>query len=67
MAKRKTNSSSRVKNAEAKRLREIYKESKARFSAADLQKFTEVEEGIAIEKVLADLEASHRKLSRKKR
>jgi hypothetical protein len=66
MAKRKTNSASRSKATEARRLRAIYKESRARFGADDLQKFTEVEEGVAIEKVLAGLEASHRKLSRKR-
>lgn len=66
MAKRKAGQARRKNAMQDRRLRAAYDKSKAQFSAADLQKFTETEEGVAIEKVLADLEASHRKLSRKK-
>jgi hypothetical protein len=38
----------------------IYAKYRAEFSAADLQKYTEVEEGIPAEQVLADMEAIHR-------
>jgi hypothetical protein len=34
---------------------------KAEFSAADLQRFTEVEDGIPMEQVIAELEEIHRK------
>jgi hypothetical protein len=38
-------------------LKQIYAKARREFTAADLQKFTEVEEGIPAEKVLAKLEA----------
>ena len=66
MAKRKTGQARPNNSTQDRRLRAAYAKSKAEFSAADLQKFTETEEGVAIERVLAELEASHRKLSRKK-
>ena len=66
MAKRKTGPARRKDSMQDRRLRAVYAKSKAEFSAADLQKFTETEEGVGIEKVLAELAASHRKLSRKK-
>lgn len=37
------------------------------FTAADLQKYTEIEEGIPLEKIIADMEAIHEKGSRKKK
>lgn len=40
---------------------------KAQFSAADLQRFTEVEEGIPMEDVIATLENIQRELSRDKK
>jgi hypothetical protein len=48
-------------------LREIYARAREQFSAADLQKFTEIEEGIPAEQVLAKMEEIHRQfLPRKK-
>jgi hypothetical protein len=48
-------------------LRAIYDKIRREFSAADLQKYTEIEEGIPVEKVLAEMEEIQRKYGRKKR
>ena len=56
MAKRKENQSRRPKTKEEKRLQAIYAQSRKEFSAGDLQKFTEIEEGIPLEKVIAEME-----------
>jgi hypothetical protein len=48
-------------------LREIYARALEEFSAADLQKFTEIDEGIPAEQVLAKMEAIHRRLSSRKK
>ncbi len=61
MAKRKDDKSRRPKSKEEQRLQAIYAKSRAEFSAADLQKFTEIEEGIPFERIIADLERLHRK------
>ena len=41
-------------------LREVYARYKKEFSAAALRKYTEIEVGIPLEKVIAELEAVHR-------
>ncbi|MBL8796207.1 MAG: hypothetical protein JNM56_20075 [Planctomycetia bacterium] len=41
-------------------LRAIYAKYKKEFSAADLQKYTEIEEGIPVEQVIAECEAIQR-------
>jgi hypothetical protein len=61
MPKRTGRKSGSANNKQDKRLQAIYAKSRAEFSAADLQKFTEVEEGIPFEEVLAELEELHRK------
>jgi hypothetical protein len=66
MAKRKNDRSRRSKGKVDKRLQAIYAKSRAEFSAADLQKFTEIEEGIPFEEVLAELEKIHRKSNAKR-
>jgi len=49
----------------------IYAKRRKAFTAADLQKFTEIEEGIPFEQVLAEMKAIHReetaKLKKKKK
>jgi hypothetical protein len=50
---------------EEQRLKEIYPKSRREFSAADLQKYTVIEKGTPIEKVMAELEATHREFMRK--
>jgi hypothetical protein len=46
-------------------LREIYKRAHEEFSAADLQRFTEIEPMVPAEQVLAELEEIHRKVTQK--
>jgi hypothetical protein len=48
-------------------LRQIYARARAAFTAADLQKYTEIEEGIPMEQVLAELDKVNRRYSRKKK
>jgi len=48
----------RVKKGE--RLKAIYARLRKAFTAEDLQKYTEIEEGIPMDRVLADLEAIQR-------
>ncbi len=67
MAKRKPNKPRRKLSKEEQRLKAIYAKSRRDFSAADLQKFTVIEKGIPIEKVLAEVEARHREFMRKRR
>jgi hypothetical protein len=67
MAKRKPNKPRRKLSKEEQRLKAIYAKSRREFSAADLQKYTVIEEGIPIEKVMADLEATHREFMRKRK
>jgi hypothetical protein len=67
MAKRKPNKPRRKLTKEEQRLKAIYARSRREFSAADLQKYTVIEKGIPIEKVMADLEATHREFMRKRR
>jgi hypothetical protein len=49
-------------------LRQIYDRMRETFTAADLQKFTELPEpGVPIEEVIAQMEAIHEKEARKRR
>ena len=48
-------------------LREIYARIREEFTAADLQKFTEIDEGIPAEQVLARMEKVHQRYSPKKK
>jgi hypothetical protein len=48
-------------------LKEIYAAARRGFTAADLQKYTEIEEGIPAEQVLAELEAVDREETQKRR
>ena len=55
----------RVKKGASRK--EVYAAALRAFSAADLQKFTEVEEGVPAEQVLAELEAIYQEETRKRR
>ncbi len=67
MAKKKKNTNSqRSPNSKPRNLRAIYAQLRREFTAADLQKFTEIDEGIPIEQVIAEMEEIHRKYSRKR-
>jgi len=62
MAKKKKNTNpQRSANSKARNLRAIYAQLRREFTAADLQKFTEIEEGIPAEQVIAEMEEIHRK------
>jgi hypothetical protein len=67
MAKRKPNKPRKKLSKEEQRLKAIYAKSRREFTAADLQKFTVIEKGIPIEKVLAEVEARHREFIRKRK
>jgi hypothetical protein len=56
MAKRKPNKPRRKLSKEEQRLKAIYAKSRRDFSAADLQKFTVIEKGIPMEKVIKEME-----------
>jgi len=56
MAKRKPNKPRRKLSNEEQRLKAIYAKSRRDFSAADLQKFTVIEKGIPMEKVIKEME-----------
>jgi hypothetical protein len=47
-------------------LREMYAKARQEFTAADLQKFTEIDEGIPMERIIAELEKIHRQETRKR-
>jgi hypothetical protein len=44
----------------------MYDQIRREFTAADLQKFTEVDEGVSAEVVVAAMERIHRKITRKR-
>jgi hypothetical protein len=67
MAKRKNNKKKQSQAEEDERVRAIYDKIRREFSAADLQKYTEIEVGIPAEQVLAEMEKIHRQVTRKKR
>jgi hypothetical protein len=48
-------------------LREIHAQYRKQFTAADLQKYTEIEPMIPAEQLLAELEAIHREETHKKK
>jgi hypothetical protein len=48
-------------------LREIYARAREEFTAADLQKYTEIEEGIPLEEIIAKMEAIQRRESQKRK
>lgn len=48
-------------------LREIYAKARQEFTAADLQKYTEIEPMVPMEQVLTEMEKIHRQESRKRK
>jgi hypothetical protein len=48
-------------------LRQIYAKYRREFTAADLQQYTEIEDGVPIEQIVAELEAIQRKEMRKRK
>ena len=58
-----------VRVKEGDDLKTIYAKVRRAFTAADLQKYTEIEEGIPMEQIIHEMEAIHREetLKRKKK
>jgi hypothetical protein len=54
----------RIKKGDS--LKTIYAKARRAFTAADLQKYTEIEEGIPLEDILAELKANQDKPARKR-
>lgn len=67
MAKRKIKGVSVIRVKKGESLKSIYAKLRRRFTAADLAKYAEDEEGIPAEQVLAEMEAIHREEMSKKR
>jgi len=65
MLKRKNNSAKASWKNE-KELQAVYEKYRREFSAADLQRYTEIEEGIPFEKVIGECEEIYRKPGRRK-
>jgi hypothetical protein len=59
MRRRKKRSVPTLEVPENATLRQIYAAARKAFTAADLQKFTEKDSGVPMEKVLADMERIH--------
>jgi hypothetical protein len=66
MARRKHDRSRRSASNKDKNMKALYARMRQKFTVADLQKYTEVEEGIPAEKVLAEMEELYRKHAAKK-
>ena len=66
MAKRKNQNPKVSRPNEDKKLRALYDKMRKKFSAADLQEYTEILKGIPARKVLAEMEEIHRKYQRKR-
>jgi L-serine deaminase len=60
MATRKTNGKSTPKKKKQPTMKELYAKLRREFTAADLQLYTEVEEGIPADKVLAMMRQVHK-------
>ena len=65
MAKRKNGKSRKSPPKKGEVLAHFYAKHRREFSAADLQKYTEIEEGVPLKKVIAECEEIHRKHGRK--
>jgi hypothetical protein len=66
MAKRKNHKAQRSPAKKTKELHDLYAKMRRDFTAADLQKYTQIEEGIPLKQVIAEMEEIHRKLTRKR-
>jgi len=67
MANSKNDAIRRLRVKKGDNLKTIYAKARKAFTAADLQKYTEIEEGIPAEEVLAELEAMERQAKRKRK
>jgi hypothetical protein len=67
MPKKKKEDVPRLVVPEDATLQEIYAKARQEFTAADLQKYTEIEPMVPMEEVLAEMEKIHHRESRKRR
>lgn len=67
MAARKNHAIQRLRVNKEDDLRTIYAKARRAFSAADLQKYTEIEDGIPLEQIIGEMEAIHREEAQKRR
>jgi hypothetical protein len=67
MAKRKNEKPQQPSPPEDKELQALYAKMRQQFTAADLQKYTEIEPGIPLENVIAEMEEIHRRIHSSKR
>lgn len=65
MAQRKNATRRGSSGEQDKELKALYAEYKRNFTAADLQKYTEIEEGIPLEEVIKEMEQIHRRFKEK--
>jgi hypothetical protein len=67
MAKKKKNTNPRRSpNSKPRNLRAIYAQLRREFTAADLQKFTDLEPSIPFGSVITEMEKIHRRIVKKK-
>ena len=67
MPGRRTDAIPRLRVKKDDSLRTIYAKARRAFTAADLQKYTEIEEGIPMEQIIADMGAIHREETQKRK
>jgi hypothetical protein len=67
MSRRKNGAVRILRIKKGDNLKTIYAKARRAFTAADLQKYTEIEEGIPAEQVLAKMEALDREITRKQK
>ena len=67
MAKRKNDGIRILRVKKGDSLKTIYAKARRSFTAADLQKFTEIKEGIPMKQILAELEAIQREQPQQRR
>jgi hypothetical protein len=67
MAARKNDAIPRLRVSKDDDLRTIYAKARRAFTAADLQKYTEIEEGIPLEQIIGEMEAIHREEKQKRK
>ncbi len=66
MAKRNRQNPKATRSKKEPDLKALYTKMRRKFTAADLQKYTEIDEGVPAEKVLAEMEQIHRRYQRKR-
>ncbi len=66
MGKKRNQKPRAVSRARSKSLQALYRKAREEFTAADLQKFTVIEKGIPLKKVVADMIRIQERLEKRK-